>query len=75
VKVATNQQTIKEQAQEFMELNSDVIEKNPKSLARIEPEKNSETLNSIESNTKNKLKSQLQGLRIHHQSKMYCQGK
>jgi peptidoglycan hydrolase-like protein with peptidoglycan-binding domain len=40
-----------------MELNSDVIEKNPKSLARIEPEKNSETLNSIESNTKNKFEA------------------
>jgi hypothetical protein len=57
LKVATNQQTIKEQAQEFMELNSDVIEKNPKLLARIEPEKNSETLNSIESNTKNKFEA------------------
>jgi hypothetical protein len=54
LKVATNQQTIKEQSQEFMELNSDVIEKNPNLIARVEPESNSNELEKISNEAEKK---------------------
>lgn len=55
LKVATNQQTIKEQAVEFMELNKDILEKNPGSIATIDPKANSEKLDSISTETEKSL--------------------